>query len=119
MYIFRLFNKDDALTPIDARFLADGVLTVGRDPASDWVMIDPDREISRSHLTMRVENGQILLHCTGANGVFDAATEDRLPIIGEDIPLTLPQSFCSAATTLPPITRRKLPLPDRRRMAPF
>lgn len=92
MYIFRLFDKDDALTPVDARFLTDGVLTVGRDPASDWVMIDPDREISRSHLTMRVENGRLLLHCTGTNGVFDAATEDRLPI-GEDIPLTLPQSI--------------------------
>ena len=92
MYIFRLFNKDDALTPVDARFLAEGVLTVGRDPASDWVMIDPDREISRSHLSMRVENGQLLLHCTGANGVFDAATEERLPI-GEDIALNLPQSI--------------------------
>ena len=92
MYIFRLFNKDDELTPVDARLLAEGALTVGRDPASDWVIIDPDREISRSHLTMRVENGQLLLHCTGANGVFDAATEERLPI-GEDIPLTLPQSI--------------------------
>ncbi|CAD7340655.1 FHA domain-containing protein [Sphingomonadales bacterium 56] len=92
MYIFRLFNKVDALTPVDARFLAEGVLTVGRDPASDWVMIDPDREISRSHLSMRVENGQLLLHCTGANGVFDAATEERLPI-GEDIALNLPQSI--------------------------
>ncbi len=92
MYIFRLFNKDDALTPVDARFLSEGVLTVGRDPASDWVMIDPDREISRSHLSMRVENGQLLLHCTGANGVFDAATEERLPI-GEDIALSLPQSI--------------------------
>jgi predicted component of type VI protein secretion system len=92
MYIFRLFNKDDALTPVDARFLAEGVLTVGRDPASDWVMIDPDREISRSHLTMRVEDGQLLLHCTGANGVFDAATEERLPI-GQDIPIAPPQSI--------------------------
>lgn len=92
MYIFRLFGKDDELTPIDARLLVDGTLTIGRDPSSDWVMVDPERQISRTHLTVRVDEGRLLLNCSGANGVFDAATNERLPS-NEDIALTPPQSI--------------------------
>ncbi len=92
MYIFRLFTLDDAVTPVDARLLANGTLKIGRDPAADWVMVDPDREISRTHLTMRVEDGDLFLNCSGANGVFDAMTEERLPD-NHDILLAPPASI--------------------------
>lgn len=92
MYIFRLFTQDDAVTPVDARLLADGTLKIGRDPAADWVMVDPDREISRTHLTLRAENGALFLNCSGTNGVFDAVTEERLPD-NKDILLAPPASI--------------------------
>lgn len=92
MYIFRLFKASDPLTAIDARLLADGILKVGRDPASDWVMIDPGCEISREHLTVRVCGNDLVLHCKGANGVFDDDSDERLPN-GEDLPLALPAAL--------------------------
>lgn len=92
MYIFRLFQANDPATAIDARLLAEGALTVGRDPESDWVMIDPTCEISREHLTVRIAGNDLVLHCKGSNGVFDDVRDVRFPN-GTDLPLAVPAAL--------------------------
>lgn len=92
MYIVHLFEKDDRSSPVDARLLVEGDLTIGRDPASDWVMIDPNREISRRHCILRADGDRLLLHSLGGNGVHDDASGQRFPD-AEDVPLSLPQAL--------------------------
>ncbi len=92
MYIFKLFEKDQLHQPIDARFLQEGTLTIGRDPQADWVINDPVCEISRSHCAFSVESGALVLRCFGANGVFDGESEERLPS-DSAIEVTLPQTI--------------------------
>lgn len=91
MYVFKLFEGDEEVHPIDARFLAEGVLRIGRDPSADWVVADARREISRLHCELEVRDGALRLRCLGANGVYDLAgarmTED------EDIAISVPAMF--------------------------
>lgn len=79
MYMLQLFDEADPLHPIDARLLRDGVLQIGRDPAADWTIPDPDREISRAHCALAADPSGLTLRCTGTNGVFDDASGERLP----------------------------------------
>lgn len=88
MYVFKLFEGDEEIHPIDARFLADGVLRIGRDPAADWVVADVSREISRWHCEFEVRDGALSLRCLGANGVFDAAGTRMTQ--EEDIAISVP-----------------------------
>ena len=92
MYIFRLFDQHNAATAVDARLFSEGVLKIGRDPSSDWVMIDPECEISRTHCTVRSEAGQLVLRSRGANGVYDGVTNTRLPD-EQDIVISPPHAF--------------------------
>lgn len=92
MYMLRLFDESDPVHPIDARLLRDGVLQIGRDPASDWAIPDPDREISRAHCAFDAGARGLKLRCSGANGVYDEATGARLPD-ESDIWLDLPSTL--------------------------
>ncbi len=92
MFMLRLFEESDPVHPIDARLLREGVLRVGRDPATDWPIPDTDREISRTHCEFDAADGLLRLRCTGANGVFDDATGERLPE-SVDILLDLPSTL--------------------------
>lgn len=92
MYILRLFEHDVLTQPIDARLLREGALVIGRDPAVDWVMHDPECRISRSHCAIRVDGDAIHLRSMGANGVFDDVTNERFPADAESaiaVPTTL------------------------------
>jgi predicted component of type VI protein secretion system len=92
MYMLRLFDESDPVHPIDARLLRDGVLSIGRDPASDWPIPDTGREISRRHCEFHAQDGRLRLRCVGTNGVFDGATGLRLPD-DTDILLDLPSTL--------------------------
>ncbi|MGB3807457.1 MAG: type VI secretion system-associated FHA domain protein [Erythrobacter sp.] len=89
MYMLQLFDRDDAIEPIDARLLATGTLAMGRDPAADWSIPDPDCALSREHCTLHAEQDCLSITVTGANGVFDAITGTRLPT-GERMEVALP-----------------------------
>jgi predicted component of type VI protein secretion system len=92
MYMLRLFDENDPIHPIDARLLRDGVMRIGRDPACDWAIPDPDREISRTHCAFDASGRGLRLCCSGANGVYDDVTGARLPDetdIWLDLPSTL------------------------------
>lgn len=92
MYIFKLFEKDETQPAIDARLLDTGVLRIGRDPQADWVMHDPVCEISRWHCEFEAGEDGLVLRCLGANGVFDADSNERLPQ-ERDISVNLPQAI--------------------------
>ncbi len=92
MYILRLFEHDTRGHPIDARLLREGTLTIGRDPAADWVMHDPESRISRSHCVIEVDEDvgaggrAVRVRALGTNGVFDDLTGERLP---QDLPTVI------------------------------
>ena len=78
MYMLQLFARGDEIHPVDARLLREGVLRVGRDESADWSIPDPDCALSRTHCEFAVGAGGLTLRPLGANGVFNAATGERL-----------------------------------------
>lgn len=78
MLILRLFNKDQPDSPVDARIIDDEAITIGRDHSSDWVISDPDNQISRIHCSVQNWNNQLVLTDVSSNGVFFHDSEKRL-----------------------------------------
>ena len=70
MFICRLFHRDRPFEQIEARLLADGAITVGRDPNADWPLPDPEATLSRLHCTLTVENDRLFLRDTSTNGTL-------------------------------------------------
>lgn len=102
MYMLQLFNEDSAAEPVDARLLRDGTITIGRGATCDWPINDPQRALSREHCELSALPHGLMLRTTGANGVFDDATGERLPDL-VDVPVAVPVtlrigSFRLAAT---------------------
>lgn len=89
MYMLQLFDSGDEIHPVDARLLREGVLRIGRDNSADWSIADPHCALSRTHCEFAVASEGLTLRSLGANGMFDAATGERLP---QDtaIPVALP-----------------------------
>jgi predicted component of type VI protein secretion system len=70
MFICRLFHHDRPFEQIEARLIVEGQTTVGRDPAADWSLIDPQGVLSRIHCTLSVEDGRLFLTDGSTNGTF-------------------------------------------------
>lgn len=88
MYMLQLFDADDMVQPIDVRLIREGLLTIGRDTEADWPIADPDCALSRAHCELRVDDDRLTLRALGANGVFDADTDERFPdAIGVELPV--------------------------------
>lgn len=87
MYLLRLFHHDDPAQPIAAHLLTSGVTRVGRDPNVEWVIPDPECEVSRTHLELVCGDGGLMLRPLGANGVFTHLGA-QLPQ-GNDVPLVV------------------------------
>lgn len=88
MYLLRLFHRVDPAQPVAAHMLGEGTTSVGRDPASDWAIPDPECAISRRHLQLICENGALMLRPLGSNGVFHGETGERLAD-NVDVPVML------------------------------
>jgi len=88
MFLLRLFDRSDPVQPVGAHMLREGITRVGRDPAADWAIADPECEISRHHLELVCRDGALVLRPLGANGVFRDESGDRLAD-GEDFPIAL------------------------------
>ena len=88
MYLLRLFHQSDPVQPVGAHMLREGTTRVGRDPAADWAIPDPECAISRHHLEFECKEGALVLRPLGANGVFRQDTGERLPD-REDAPMAL------------------------------
>jgi len=78
MYMLQLFARGDEVHPVDARLLREGVLRVGRDKGADWSIPDPYCALSRTHCEFAASADGLTLRPLGANGVFNAATGERL-----------------------------------------
>ncbi|WP_076070847.1 type VI secretion system-associated FHA domain protein TagH [Sphingomonas montana] len=74
----RLFHKDDLTNQIDSRALDEGQLSIGRDARADWSVADPERGISRTHLTIVHAAGRTTVRDTSSNGVFLGEPRQRL-----------------------------------------
>lgn len=79
MYLLRLFHQSDPTRQVDSRTLEEGELVIGRDPPVGWRIDDPDRQLSRTHCTLRVRSGDLLIRDTSANGVTLGRSQTRLP----------------------------------------
>jgi predicted component of type VI protein secretion system len=83
MYMLQLFDSADAVHPIDARLLREGMISIGRDSNCDWPIADPDLAISRAHCEVAAVADGLVVRAIGTNGVFDDATGNRLPDLTE------------------------------------
>jgi predicted component of type VI protein secretion system len=92
MYMLQLFDAADALQPIDARLMRDGVMRIGRDSAADWSIADPDCELSRAHCELAVIGNGLQLRALGTNGVYDDATGRRFPD-ATDVAVPIPSTI--------------------------
>lgn len=89
MYMLQLFDADESQRPIDARLFQDGVLGIGRDPAADWSIADPECALSRAHCELHAGPEGLSVRSLGTNGVFDALDDRRFPD-GELAPVAVP-----------------------------
>ena len=78
MLRLRLFHRSDLQTQIDTRTLGDGEMRIGRDAKADWAVSDPERGISREHLTIANRGGLLTVRDTSANGVFLGNPRQRI-----------------------------------------
>ena len=92
VYLLKLFHDSDLVQPIDAHMVGEGMTLIGRDPGADWVIADPECQVSRNHCELLVEHGELALRAVGANGVFRGDGEERLPT-GEVVPIALGDTF--------------------------
>jgi type VI secretion system protein ImpI len=70
MIVLRLFAASDPFTPIAARVLTSPEIVIGRDPAADWPVEDPEGELSRRHCMVVQVNGHVYVRDTSLNGVW-------------------------------------------------
>jgi type VI secretion system FHA domain protein len=54
----------------DTRTLTEGSLSIGRGPGNDWVLDDPDRQLSKTHCVISVEGSRYALTDLSTNGVY-------------------------------------------------
>ena len=74
----RLFHRDDPSRQLDSRVVGDGDVTIGRGAQADWRVEDPQRDLSRLHLTVTVRDGALTIRDTSANGVYVGEPRQRL-----------------------------------------
>src|SRR5277367_5750487 len=67
----------------DARTLSRGTLSIGRAPGNDWVLPDPERQLSKTHCVIAAAGGHYLLTDLSTNGVFVNGAAERVPRNGE------------------------------------
>ena len=80
MIALRLFKASDLGQQIDMRTVGDGeALTIGRDAAADWALLDPDRSLSRLHMKIAASGGAVTVTDTSTNGVILANRDERMP----------------------------------------
>lgn len=61
------------------RTLSHGTLSIGRGPGNDWVLPDPERQLSKTHCVITAAGGHYLLTDLSTNGVFVNGAAERVP----------------------------------------
>lgn len=78
MFLLKLYHESDPERPVAAQVTDGGLTRVGRDPAVEWVVEDPEREVSRTHLELSCSDGVLTMTPLGTNGVFGDGGEQLL-----------------------------------------
>jgi type VI secretion system protein len=65
------------------RTLSRGTLSIGRAPGNDWVLPDPERQLSKTHCVITAAGGRYLLTDLSTNGVFVNGATERVPRDGQ------------------------------------
>jgi predicted component of type VI protein secretion system len=73
MYLLKLFHQSDPTQPVAAHLAGAGAIRIGRDPQADWVIPDPECEVSRVHVELSCAPNSLIMTPLGTNGVFDEA----------------------------------------------
>ena len=97
MFICRLFHRDNPTEQIDSRFLANGKMTIGRDPGADWMVHDDEGTLSRIHCALSVEDGRLLLIDSSSNGTYLGSGErapDGEPVELEILEVKIGRASC-------------------------
>jgi len=98
MFICRLFHRDHPFEQLEARLLADGRITLGRDTAADWPLEAADAAVSRVHCTLFVEEGRLYVCDSSTNGTYFADGRRLAP--GEPVVLAPQQSIHMGSLSL-------------------
>jgi len=61
------------------RTLSQGTLSIGRAPGNDWVLDDPDRQLSKTHCVIVASGGHYILTDLSTNGVYVNGASERIP----------------------------------------
>ena len=61
---------------VASKTLEQGLLKIGRNPQNDWVILDPERVVSKTHCTIETAGTDFVLTDTSANGVFINVSEE-------------------------------------------
>jgi type VI secretion system FHA domain protein len=67
----------------ETRTLSQGTLSIGRSPGNDWVLADPDRQLSKTHCVIVAAGGHYMLTDLSTNGVFVNGAAERVPREGQ------------------------------------
>src|SRR5271166_5659804 len=59
----------NAVSP-ERRVIGGGEYSIGRGPANDWILVDPNREISKRHCLIAFRSGQWQIADVSTNGTF-------------------------------------------------
>jgi type VI secretion system protein len=62
----------------ETRTLSQGTLSIGRAPGNDWVLADPDRQLSKTHCVIVAVGGRYMLTDLSTNGVFVNGASERM-----------------------------------------
>jgi type VI secretion system protein len=79
MLTLAIRNKEDAEGAPPQLVLDGGEATIGRSPACDWTLPDPDKFISSRHCQIRFSDGGYVLADLSTNGTFLNGSVERMP----------------------------------------
>jgi len=67
----------------ETRTLTRGTLSIGRAGGNDWVLADPDRQLSKTHCVIAASGNRYVLTDLSTNGVFVNGATGRVPRDGQ------------------------------------
>ncbi len=67
----------------ESRTLDRGKLSIGRGPANDWVLQDPEQHLSKTHCIVSFEGGRYVVTDVSSNGIYMNGSPQRVPRDGK------------------------------------
>ena len=106
----------------ESRTLERGTLSIGRASGNDWVLPDPDHQLSRTHCLIAAADGRYVLTDVSTNGVFVNGAAERVARNGQvalndgdefrlgEYVVSVAEGVAAATTNLDPFAPGHVPL---------